>query len=119
MLSTPRYLGTPVVAAAAGCPARYHFWMGNSATRYLFTEVEAEALSHFRGAVVLIAKPEGAGALAVHRLATLETGADLRPLLRDIDRGKKVLVHLLATTPAARQAVVGDLLEEEVWALAA
>mgnify|MGYP000947246260 CR=1 FL=1 len=125
MQTTPlRYLGTPAATAAAGCPARYHFWLGTSGQRYLFSEIETDALGHFRGVVALLARPESDGTLSVRRLVAMETATDLRALQRHIDRRTKVMVHLLAGTPAGRDAVVSDLLpdpaEPEIaWAMAA
>jgi len=120
MRNTSKYLGAPAVAVEAGCPSRFHVWQGASGRRYLFTEVEQEALAHFRDVVVLLADRSGDGALAVGRLTLLDANTDLRALLRDVvGRRRMVLVHLLARTPLARRAAIDDLSGEEWLAVAA
>jgi hypothetical protein len=93
----------PHVAIDAGLSARYRYWTGASGARYLFTRIDADALSLFERAVVLAAR-SGRIVWAGEAADLDAAGAALKR-----ERGTAFYVHLLAGLPECRRAIVADL----------
>lgn len=92
----------PRAALAAGIPARYLYWSGQSGRRYLFTCTSAAALADFDSGVAIAVSGERiVWAGDVTELARMPAGAPARRAA--------IYVHLLAATLAERRAVVSDL----------
>jgi hypothetical protein len=105
--------GIPAAARATGFDDRFHFWIGASGRRYLFTAVAADALAHFRDVVVLVAERRPHGA-PVGRSVFVTDGEGASREAMFAESGVKpseaaLFVHLLADTPDARRAVAADL----------
>src|SRR5215204_1258141 len=89
-------------ALAAGVPARYHYWHGRSRQRYLFTCTDSAGISDFLEGVA-IAAIDG---------TVVWTGEVSQLALMAVTtwpRRAALYVHLLASTPEERRAVIEDL----------
>ena len=90
------------VAQAAGLPARYLYWAGRSGMRYLFTCTGSAGIADFDSGVAIAVSDEKivwAGEVAT--LARMP--ADSQP------RRAAIYLHLLASGPDERRAVIEDL----------
>jgi len=88
-------------ARAAGIPARYVYWFGQSGRRVLFTETDEAALADVSGGVVIAVRGgaiiwagESDAFAALPRTAWL--------------RGAEFFVHLLAASAGERRGLVAD-----------
>jgi hypothetical protein len=90
------------VALAAGLPARYVYWSGQSGRRYLFTCIGAGALADFDcGVAIAVSGGETVWIGDVTELAAMPAGSRARRA--------EIYVHLLASTLAERRAVIADM----------
>jgi hypothetical protein len=99
MSSLPAF---PRAALAAGLPARFLYWFGRSGQRYLFSCTGLCGAADFESGV----------AIAVSGTEVIWSGeiAELLALSKDAPaRRAAIYVHLLASTRAARRAIVEDL----------
>ncbi len=93
--------GAPGAAAAIGLADRFRYFIGASGRRYLFTAVDATAVTDFADAVVVLLMRDGelrvleSARVASERLGTPE--------------GALAFVHLLSITAGQRRAVLDDL----------
>ena len=95
----------PRAALAAGLPARFLYWFGRSGQRYLFSCTGLSGAADFESGV----------AIAVSGTEIVWSGeiAELIALPKDAAaRRAAIYVHLLASTLAARRAIVDDLRPE-------
>lgn len=98
------------VALAAGLPARYVYWLGQSGRRYLFTCTGASAATDFEsGVAIAVSGGEIVWIGEVEVLGRMPAEA--------LPRRAELYVHLLATTLAERRAVIGDLRPAETMRL--
>ena len=95
----------PRAALAAGLPLRFLYWFGRSGQRYLFSCTGLDGAADFESGV----------AIAVSGSEIVWSGeiAELLELPKDAPRrAGAIYVHLLASTLAARRAIVEDLRPE-------
>lgn len=94
------------VALAAGLPARYVYWFGQSGRRYLFTCTGGSAATDFECGVAL--------AVAGGEIIWIGEVAELSQMPADaLPRRVELYVHLLAATLAERRALIADLRSAE------
>jgi hypothetical protein len=92
----------PRAALAAGLPARFLYWFGRSGQRYLFSCTGLSGAADFESGV----------AIAVSGTEVIWSGeiAELLGLPNEAPAKRgAIYVHLLASTRAARRAIVEDL----------
>lgn len=93
----------PEAAIAAGIPARYRYWSGQSGRRYVFTRIPSRDAAEFAQAVLLVARgdvPIWAGSA----LAWPDVNWASK------DPSHEFYVHLLAAGEPERHAIADDLL---------
>ena len=96
----------PRAALAAGLPLRFLYWFGRSGRRYLFSCTGLDGAADFESGVAI--------AVSENEIVWSGEVADLAELPKDAPAKRAAIyVHLLATTLAARRAVIDDLRPEE------
>jgi hypothetical protein len=104
------------LAALDGMPisSRFCSWVGLSGRRYVFSVYPASDCPAFRDAVLLAAVRDMTGQRRI--ISVRETGVFPEPVVAEIQRelrafgpGLELHLHLLATSPAERAAIVADL----------
>jgi hypothetical protein len=104
------------LAALDGMPisSRFCSWIGLSGRRYVFSIYPASECPAFRDAVLLAVVRDMTGQRRV--VAMLETGPLPEPVVENAQRefrafgpGLEFHLHLLAASPAEREATVADL----------
>lgn len=89
-------------AQAAGVPARFHYWRGRSERPYLFTATDRESVLDCPEGVVI--------AVMSGRIAWVGEGARFAAVeALAIPHDAALSVHLLASSPEERRAVIDDL----------
>jgi len=108
--------GGSALAALAGTPLAQRFcsWTGLSGRRYVFSVYRAPDCPAFCDAVLLAAVRDDAGRLRV--VSVRDTGAFPEPVVARVERELRAFgarlefhLHLLASSPAERAAVVADV----------
>jgi hypothetical protein len=94
--------------------SRFCSWVGLSGQRYVFSVYSPFECPAFRDAVLLAAVRDMTGQRRI--VSVRETGAFPEPVVAEIQRelrafgpGLELHLHLLATSPAERAAIVADL----------
>jgi hypothetical protein len=104
------------LSALDGMPisSRFCSWVGLSGRRYVFSVYSPFECPAFRDAVLLAAVRDMTGQRRI--VSVRETGAFPEPVVDEIQRelrafgpGLELHLHLLATSPAERAAIVADL----------
>ena len=104
------------LAALDGMPisARFCSWIGQSGQRYVFSVYSPVECPAFRDAILLAAVRDMTGQRRI--VSVRETGSFPEPVVAEIQRelrafgpGLEFHLHLRATSPKERAAIVGDL----------
>ena len=104
------------LAALDGMPisSRFCSWIGLSGQRYVFSVYSSAECPAFRDAILLAAVRDMMGQRRI--VSVRETSAFPEPVVAEIQRelralgpGLELHLHLLATSPAERAAIVADL----------
>ena len=89
-------------ALAAGVPVRYLYWFGRSNRRYLFTCTDWRSLGDFaEGVAIAVAGGAIVWSGEIAAFLSLPPSAEARRAA--------LYVHLLASSPEERRAVIADL----------
>jgi hypothetical protein len=104
------------LAALDGMPisSRFCSWIGLSGQRYVFSVYSSVECPAFRDAILLAAVRDMTGQRRI--VSVRETGSFPEPVVAEIQRelrafgpGLEFHLHLRATSPTERAAIVGDL----------
>ena len=104
------------LAALDGMPisSRFCSWIGLSGQRYVFSVYSSAECPAFRDAILLAAVRDMTGQRRI--VSVRETGSFPEPVVAEIQRelrafgpGLEFHLHLRATSPKERAAIVGDL----------
>lgn len=113
MMSSMTRDGIPAAAKEIGLNERYRYWRGASGRRYLFTLVPIDSIEDFREAVVMFVSNTRQRADKVLWVGAVDKGGvDKAEKLAHRKRGrpiKQAFIHLLATDPEERRAIIDDL----------
>ncbi len=105
--------GIPEAAKAIGLNERFLYWRGASGKRYLFTAVAIDSIDDFREAVVLFVSNARKRTPRVLWVGAVDEGgiekADSLSRRKYRLPIKRAFIHLLASNPDDRRAVIDDL----------
>lgn len=102
----------PLLALAGGALARrFRSWRGRSGKRHIFSVYDAQSCPAYSDAVIIVAAPLDDGGRSILFIGDTGCFPDivLAKAAADAEGGAEFHVHLLATSPQDRCALIADI----------